>query len=61
MYDISNNCTFYLQQLRNILLDPEASENDRYVALEFLKNANVAAGKILPGCQDTGTAIVMGR
>ena len=50
----------HLQQLRHILEDPEASENDRFVALEFLKNANIAAGRILPGCQDTGTAIVHG-
>ena len=48
----------HLQQLRRILEDKEASENDRYVALQFLKNANIAAGKVLPGCQDTGTAIV---
>ena len=41
--------------------DPEASANDRFVALELLKNANVAASKVLPGCQDTGTAIVMGK
>ena len=53
---------FYaLQQLSNILKDPEASSNDKYVALEFLKNANIAAGMVLPGCQDTGTAIIMGR
>ena len=51
----------HLQQLSNILKDPEASNNDRFVALELLKNANIAAGMILPGCQDTGTAIVMGR
>eukprot|EP00040_Diaphanoeca_grandis_P010792 m.55296 g.55296 ORF g.55296 m.55296 type:complete len:576 (+) comp22047_c0_seq2:36-1763(+) len=51
----------HLQQLRKILDDPEASQNDRFVALELLKNANVAAGMILPGCQDTGTAIVMGK
>ncbi|XP_052716149.1 fumarate hydratase class I, aerobic-like [Crassostrea angulata] len=51
----------HLQQLSNILKDPEASENDRYVALEFLKNANVAAAMVLPGCQDTGTAIIMGK
>ena len=50
----------HLKQLRHILEDPEASENDRFVALEFLKNANIAAGRILPGCQDTGTAIVHG-
>ena len=51
----------HLQQLSNILADPEASANDRFVALELLKNANVAAGMVLPGCQDTGTAIVMGK
>ena len=51
----------HLQQLANILKDPEASDNDRFVALELLKNANVAAGMVLPGCQDTGTAIVMGK
>jgi fumarate hydratase class I len=51
----------HLQQLSNILADPEASDNDRFVALELLKNANVAAGMVLPGCQDTGTAIVMGK
>lgn len=48
------------QQLAKILDDPEASSNDRFVALELLKNANVAAGMVLPGCQDTGTAICMG-
>jgi len=48
----------HLAQLRKILDDPEASANDRFVALELLKNANIAAGGILPGCQDTGTAIV---
>lgn len=51
----------HLQQLRNILDDVEASENDKFVALELLKNANIASGRILPGCQDTGTAIVMGK
>jgi fumarate hydratase class I len=51
----------HLQQLRRILDDPEASENDRFVALELLKNANIAAGRVLPGCQDTGTAIVIGH
>eukprot|EP00808_Paulinella_micropora_P000261 g74719.t1 len=64
----------HLQQLRNILDDPEASANDRYVAWSLLKNANVAAGKmisylllfsgtlyVLPSCQDTGTAIVVGK
>ncbi|HEX9802340.1 MAG TPA: fumarate hydratase [Gammaproteobacteria bacterium] len=51
----------HLQQLRAILDDPEASQNDRFVALELLKNANIAAGMVLPGCQDTGTAIVMAK
>jgi fumarate hydratase class I len=51
----------HLGQLKKILDDPEASANDRFVALELLKNANIAAGGILPGCQDTGTAIVMGK
>jgi fumarate hydratase class I len=51
----------HLAQLRAILDDPEASANDRFVALELLKNANIAAGGILPGCQDTGTAIIMGK
>jgi len=45
--------------LRRILDDPEWSDNDRFVALELLKNANIAAGRVLPGCQDTGTAIVV--
>ncbi len=49
----------HLAQLRRILDDPEASANDRFVALELLRNANIAAGRVLPGCQDTGTAIVM--
>lgn len=40
---------------------PQASENDRFVALELLKNANIASGMVLPGCQDTGTAIIMGK
>ena len=51
----------HLAQLRAILDDPEASPNDRFVALDLLKNANIAAGGILPMCQDTGTAIVMGK
>jgi len=51
----------HLQQLRKILDDPEASDNDRFVAFDLLKNANIAAGKVLPMCQDTGTAIVMGK
>jgi fumarate hydratase class I len=51
----------HLDQLRRILDDPEASDNDRFVALDLLRNANIAAGGILPMCQDTGTAIVMGK
>jgi fumarate hydratase class I len=51
----------HLQQLRAILDDPEASANDRFVALQLLKNANVSAGMVLPSCQDTGTAIVIGK
>ncbi len=53
--------TSHLEQLRAILDDPEASDNDRFVALEMLKNANVSAGMVLPSCQDTGTAIVVGK
>ena len=51
----------HLAQLAKILEDPEASDNDRFVALELLKNANVASGMVLPSCQDTGTAIVVGK
>ena len=51
----------HLAQLQHILEDPEASPNDRFVALDLLKNANIAAGGILPMCQDTGTSIVMGK
>ncbi|MBE89508.1 MAG: fumarate hydratase [Rhodospirillaceae bacterium] len=51
----------HLKQLAKILDDPEASDNDRFVAYDLLKNANIAAGGILPMCQDTGTAIVMGK
>ncbi len=51
----------HLAQLAKILKDPEASANDRFVALELLKNANIASGLILPGCQDTGTGIVVGK
>jgi fumarate hydratase class I len=51
----------HLQQLANILADPEASDNDRFVALDLLKNASIAAGGILPMCQDTGTAIVKAK
>ena len=50
----------HLAQLRKILDDPEASENDRFVTLELLKNASIASARVLPGCQDTGTAIVIG-
>jgi fumarate hydratase, class I len=53
--------TSHLQQLRNILDDPEASDNDRFVALDLLKNAAISAGGVLPMCQDTGTAIVKGK
>ncbi|CTQ25739.1 hypothetical protein BN1200_860003 [Klebsiella variicola] len=49
------------QQVASILLDPEASENDKYVALQFLRNSEIAAKGILPTCQDTGTAIIMGK
>jgi len=51
----------HLAQLASILDDPEASSNDKFVALELLRNANIAAGYVLPSCQDTGTAIVMGK
>ncbi len=51
----------HLAQVRKILDDPEASDNDRFVALELLKNANIAAGGVLPMCQDTGTAIITGK
>jgi fumarate hydratase class I len=51
----------HLAQLARILKDPEASANDRFVALDLLKNANIAAGGVLPMCQDTGTAIVFGK
>ena len=50
----------HLEQLAAILEDPEASDNDRFVAVELLKNANIAAGGVLPSCQDTGTAIIWG-
>jgi fumarate hydratase, class I len=62
MHDISHLLRpAHLTQLRRILDDPEASPNDRFVALDLLKNANIAAGGVLPMCQDTGTAIVMGK
>ena len=51
----------HLKQLRKILDDPEATDNDKFVAYDFLKNANIAAGGVLPMCQDTGTAIIMGK
>jgi fumarate hydratase class I len=51
----------HLKQLRSILDDPAASDNDKFVAFDFLKNANIAAGGVLPMCQDTGTAIIMGK
>ena len=51
----------HLKQLRSILDDPEASPNDRFVALDLLKNAVIAADMVLPMCQDTGTAIIMGK
>jgi fumarate hydratase, class I len=51
----------HLRQLRAILDDPQASDNDKFVAYDFLKNANIAAGGVLPMCQDTGTAIIMGK
>ena len=51
----------HLQQVANILDDDEASKNDRYVAYDLLKNANIASAKILPMCQDTGTALIMGK
>lgn len=51
----------HLQQLSNILKDTESTDNDKFVALELLKNANIAANFVLPGCQDTGTAIISGK
>jgi fumarate hydratase class I len=51
----------HLASLKRIVEDPEASDNDRFVAYDFLKNANIAAGGVLPMCQDTGTAIIMGK
>ena len=62
IHDISHYLrSEHLQQLSKILTDPEASANDRFVALDLLKNANIAAGGILPMCQDTGTALIMGK
>src|SRR6202161_1195343 len=51
----------HLAQLAKILDDPEATDNDRFVAYDLMKNANIAAGGVLPMCQDTGTAIIMGK
>jgi fumarate hydratase class I len=62
MHDISHYLRpGHLKQLRKIIDDPEASGNDRFVALDLLKNVNISAGGVLPMCQDTGTAIVMGK
>lgn len=62
MHDIAHYLRpAHLRQLRKILDDPEASANDKFVALDLMKNANIAAGGILPMCQDTGTAIIMGK
>ena len=62
MHDISHYLrSTHLQQLAAILKDPESSPNDRFVALDLLKNANISAGGILPMCQDTGTALVMAK
>ena len=62
MHDISHYLrTEHLQQLAKIISDPEASPNDRFVATDLMKNANISAGGVLPMCQDTGTAIVMGK
>src|SRR5438270_1463283 len=51
----------HLASLKSIVEDPKASDNDKFVAFDFLKNANIAAGGVLPMCQDTGTAIIMGK
>ncbi len=62
MHDIAHYLRpAHLEQLRRIIDDPEASGNDRFVALDLLKNVNISAGGVLPMCQDTGTAIVMGK
>ncbi len=62
MHDIAHYLRpAHLAQLRKIIDDPEASGNDRFVALDLLKNVNISAGGVLPMCQDTGTAIVMGK
>jgi fumarate hydratase, class I len=62
IHDISHYLrAAHLQQLTNIVSDPESSPNDRFVAIDLLKNANIAAGGVLPMCQDTGTALIMGK
>src|SRR5689334_15647175 len=62
MHDIAHYLRpAHLAQLRAIIDDPKASANDRFVAIDLLRNANIAAGGVLPMCQDTGTAIVMGK
>ncbi|MCO8274412.1 fumarate hydratase [Actinoplanes sp. TRM 88003] len=62
MHDIAHYLRpAHLAQLRAIIDDPKASPNDRFVAIDLLRNANIAAGGVLPMCQDTGTAIVMGK
>lgn len=62
MHDIAHYLRpAHLRQLQKIIEDPEASPNDRFVALDLMKNANIAAGGVLPMCQDTGTAIIMGK
>ena len=62
MRDIAHSCgRRTCSSCANILDDPEASDNDRFVALDLLKNANIAAGGVLPMCQDTGTAIVKAK
>jgi fumarate hydratase class I len=66
LFPLSKDSTPYrkighLKQLASILDDPEATDNDRFVAYDLLKNANIAAGGVLPMCQDTGTAIIMGK
>jgi fumarate hydratase, class I len=62
IHDISHYLrAAHLQQLTNIVNDPESSPNDRFVAVDLLKNANIAAGGVLPMCQDTGTALIMGK
>ncbi|HAM43464.1 MAG TPA: fumarate hydratase, partial [Propionibacteriaceae bacterium] len=62
MHDIAHYLRpAHLRQLRTIMEDPEASDNDKFVAMDLLKNVNISAGGVLPMCQDTGTAIIMGK